>query len=165
MFKGSDCPVQADPNMTATPPGPFCFPCTDIDFDYDAACRQTPTTVPTSHRVANTTTPTIFPSTVSPSISPVTQDPPLFLPTAIPSQTSPTQAPSLVPTSTKLVAGQQTFSFSSIRLRLQGAQQLTAASRRAFEETTEAFICKCIMQNNNAGNTDNVDFWTCRMWS
>ena len=28
MFRNTGCPNQADPNLTATPPGPFCFTCT-----------------------------------------------------------------------------------------------------------------------------------------
>lgn len=27
VFEGTNCPTPAIPNMSATPPGPFCFPC------------------------------------------------------------------------------------------------------------------------------------------
>lgn len=27
MFRGTNCPLQNDPDLAATPPGPFCFPC------------------------------------------------------------------------------------------------------------------------------------------
>ena len=27
VFVGTKCPIQDSPNLTATPPGPFCFPC------------------------------------------------------------------------------------------------------------------------------------------
>ena len=31
MFRNTACPDQSDPNLTATPPGPFCFKCTTMN--------------------------------------------------------------------------------------------------------------------------------------
>lgn len=118
---GSACPVQDAPNLTATPPGPFCVPCNERSYPIVRICpSESPTMAPSMS--PNTTQPTLVPSN---------------FPT-----TGVSEVPSSQPTDMRTTSpplSSLNFSFPDLSLFLQGFGELDATTRTIFEKETESF--------------------------